>query len=457
MAKKEKAVAINYSDIYGASMDDIARRQGVEVSSLDVGEPMSSGMLCYDLMLGGGIRAGMYTSAGWEQSAKTTTALTILASAIKQKIPLLEWWDFEGSTKNSKPYVRSIVKGAGVKVSMDELFGKLDDQGRYEVRPLVRYRSESIGEKFFDYMSEALRKLPDKKFVNKKWWLIFEDNKVNKAKYGDMANASMPKKYGKGIWIEAPDGKLQGIFFTDSYPAMNPGDNDDEEANKGLGLQARMFSKHLPRVKGRLASKMVAFIGVNQMRDIPMAMYGPKEQEPCGKALRFNSDVRTRNTARSSGYPLWAKNFNKQFEEEEKSVEVTGNDRYRYIHCKAIKNKLWTPGRQIWFRLWIEDGRGVARGFDPFFDTMQYLKITGQLVGKGREKLVLQLEGLPKAKPLGWADYKKWVLGSKEEMTAICKKAGLKPMSLRTYCFKQVADGVGERLFLSQRSIKAED
>src|ERR1700737_86455 len=177
-----------------------------------------------------------------------------------------------------------------------------------------------------------------------------------------------------------------------------------------------------------------------------MAMFGPKEQEPGGQALRFNSDVRTRNTPRGSGQPLWPKNFNKDYLEEEKSVEFDGVDKYRYIHKKAIKNKLWTPQRQGWFRLWAEDGAGVARGFDTFFDTMYYLKQTGQLIGKGRKGLTLNLDGVGKGKPLEWQEYKKWVLSDKETMTAICKKVGFKPMSLRAYCFKQMADGSGERL-----------
>ncbi len=362
------------------------------------------------------------------------------------------------STKNSKGYVRSIVRGAGIKITMDELFGKKNDEGKWIIRPRVRYHAESVGEKFYDYLSEVLRSLPDKKFINKKWWLIFEETKVNKAKYEEYADKTMPKKYGKGLWIEAPDDKLQAVFFVDSYPAMNSTANDEEDVNNGLALQARMHSKHLPRVKGRLAEKMVALIGVNQIRDVPMAMFGPKVQEPGGKALRFNSDVRIRNTPRGSGQPLWPKNFNKQFEEVEKSVEEPGSlDRYRYINTKAIKNKLWTPYRQAWMRIWIEDGSGVARGFDPFWDTMYYLKQTGQLIGKGRKSLSLKLEGIGTGKGIEWSDYKLWVLGDKAQMIAICKKAGFKPMSLRAFCFKQLASGIGEKLYLTQRDVKEGD
>jgi RecA/RadA recombinase len=464
--KKKKAEGFDYSSIYTDSIDVIARRQGFEASTLDVGDPMSTGMLTTDLQMGGGIRAGMYTSAGGEQSAKTTNVLKWMASAIKENIPRIELVDFEGSTKNSKPYVMSIIRGEGLKLTSDELFGKKDKEtGKWITRPRVTYHSESVGEKFFDYMSEVLRALPDKKFIAGQWWLVFEETKSNKTKYSEYSDPNMPKKYGKGIWIPAPDGKLQAIFFVDSYPAMNSIANDEEDANNGLALQARMFSKHLPRVKGRMAEKMVALIGVNQLRAVPMAMFGPKENEPGGTALKFNSDVRIRNTSRGSGYPLWAKDFNKKFEEVEKSVEVDGGiDRYRYIHTKAIKNKLWTPGRENWIRIWIEDGKGVARGLDPFFDTMYYLKLTGQLIGKGRNPsktgsggLTLNLEGLGKGKAIKWAEYKKWILGDKETMKEMSKKAGFKPMSLRAFCFKQMSKGVSETLYLKAKDSTIEE
>ncbi len=455
-----KAAGLDFGSIYGDTLDVIARRQGVECSTLDIGTPLSTGMLCVDLQMGGGLRAGMYTSAGGEQSAKTTSALTYLANAIKENIPVLEWWDFEGSTKNSRPYVRAIVKGAGVKLTMNELFGKKDPEtGKWIIRPRVKYHAESVGEKFFKYMAEVLRTMPDKKFVANRWWLRFDESKINHQKYDAYADNTMPKKYGKGIWVEAPDDKLQGIFFIDSWAACNTTANDEEDHDNSLAGNARMFSKHLPRIKGRLAEKMVALVGVNQLRDIPMARFGPKVQEPGGTALRFNSDVRTRNTSRASGYPLWAKQFNDEFEEVEKSVEFEGQyDRYRYIQTKAIKNKLWTPGRKAWIRIWVEDGSGTARGFCPFFDTMYYLKQTGQLEGKGRKGLTLNLHKLGTTKPLAWDDYKRWVLGDVTTMKKISAKAGLKkPISLRALCFKQGVDGVAEKLYLKMKDTKVND
>ncbi len=455
--KKKGSAAFDISSLYSDTIDDVSRRQNFDSDLLEDVPPMSTGILALDLVEGGGIRPAWYTHFGPEQSCKTTGALHVMAAGINANIPIIGLADFEGSTKNSKPYVGSILRTCGAKISVREVFGKRDKEtGQWIVKPRVRYRAETIGEKFFDWLHDLLQKLPDKKFIAGKWWLVFEDNKVNKAKLADApVDTTMAKKYGQGLWIPAPDGSLQALILVDSYPAMNPTSNDKEDGDNSLALQARMFSKHLPRVKGRLAPKMVAVIGINQLRAVPMAMYGPKESEPAGQALKFNSDVRIQWTPLASNLP-----FNPKFDaddrrEHEPSVEVDGTDRYRYVRFKAIKNKLWTPGRKGFVRLWEEDGKGEARGFDPFFDTVFYLRETGQLTGKNRKNMYLDIEGLGAGKKvISWAQLKEWVLGDKATMTAHSTRLGYKPMNLRSFCFRQLASGVGEKLYVAKRNAK---
>lgn len=193
------------------------------------------------------------------------------------------------SSVNSMPYIQSILKTVGIDKTIAQVFGAKDhDSGKWITPPIIRFHVESVAEKFFDFLANVLRELPDKKMINGRWWLIYEDNKKNKARVGEFADPSMGKRYGPGLWVPAPDGELQALFIVDSYPAMNPASNDEEETDNSLALQARMFSKQLPRVKGRLMQKMVAVIGTNQLRDAPMVMYGPKENEPGGQALKFN-------------------------------------------------------------------------------------------------------------------------------------------------------------------------
>lgn len=452
-ATKKATAVFNPYSLYATTVDEISRKQGVDSDIMEDIIPLSTGNLMLDIVYGGGIRPAMMCHSGWEQSCKTTGALTVMAEAIKAAIPIISLWDFEGSSGNSKKYVANILRTSGLKVTVNDVFGKKDPEtGKWVIQPLVRYNSETLGEKFFNWLSELLRQLPDKKFVAKAWWLVYEDTKINRAKLGDHAVASMAKKYGKGIWIPAPDGNLQGLVVVDSLPAMNPEDNDEEEGNKSLGLAARMFSKHLPRVKGRLSKKMVALLCINQLRDIPMSMYGPKEQEPCGKAVRFNSDIRIRWTARASGMPFNPVVDKEEGRELERSVTSEGKDRYRYINIFGFKNKLANPNRKTWIRLWVEDANGDARGFDPFFDTACYLRETGQLRGKNRKSIQLTLDGLGAAKKtIDWITLKTWVLGTKEEKIKICQSLGYKPMDLRKWCFTQMASGKGEKLYSAKR------
>jgi hypothetical protein len=181
--------------LYAATVDEVAKRQNFDSDLLEDMPPMSTGLLALDLIHGGGIRPAWYTHYGPEQSAKTTGALTIMAAAIKAAVPIIAFADYEGSTKNSKPYVGNILRTSGVKVSVKDVFGRKDPAtGKYIVQPVVRYRSETVGEKFFDYLADLLRKLPDKKKINGKWWLVYERTKINIAKLSQYADKAMARK-----------------------------------------------------------------------------------------------------------------------------------------------------------------------------------------------------------------------------------------------------------------------
>jgi hypothetical protein len=199
-----------------------------------------------------------------------------------------------------------------------------------------------------------------------------------------------------------------------------------------------------------LASKKVAVVGVNQLRDVPMAMYGPSESEPCGKALKYNSDVRLRWYPRSlSAVPLWPEQAKKGGGEVEAALGG-GKDKYKYINVQAAKNKLSEGGRETWIRLWTKDEHGVAHGIDPVFDTIYYLWQTGQLVSAkhgGKRKALKLILGKEESKVCTWHEIKSLILGDKKQMIATCKSLGIKPRNLRSWCFKQMASGEGERLF----------
>lgn len=351
-------------------------------------------------------------------------------------------------------YLSNVLRTMGVKEKVEEIFGIKDENGKWIVPPKARYRDEAVGETFFNWLNGLQRRLPDKKLIGGKWWFIFEDNKQNKSRYAGMIDQKMTRQSTGGLFVPAKDGALQGLVLVDSWPAMNPDAQDDDEGTNALAVQARMFSTHLPRIKGRLRSKRIALMGVNQVRAVPMAMYGPKEQEPGGNALRFNSDVRMRLTARSlSGAPYHPKGEGQY--EKEKSVEFSGHDTYRYIHVRNIKNKLGLPMRETWLRLWVEDGDGQPRGLDTTFDTLYYLTQTGQISGR-RAALKLKLGGV-ESKSFSITDFKTLVLGSKENQVKMYKKIGMKPVNLREGIFKQLASGKSERLYLENKQSTSKD
>jgi hypothetical protein len=285
---------------------------------------------------------------------------------------------------------------------------------------------------------------------------VFEDTKENKARVGEFVDDKASKRYGKGLWIEAPDGNLQGVVVVDAWSAMNPSSNDEQEADNSLGVLARFFSKHLIRIKARLAPKMIALIGMNHLADIPMAMYGPKQKEKGGNDLRSKSDVRIWNFKRAINTSV---PFNPVADKEEgceieKSVTGQGSDRYNYVMSKNIKNKLSLPKRKAWFRLWTEDAKGDARGFDPHFDTMCYLRETGQLDGNVRKKLTLKLEGVELKDPtVNWMELKTLVLGTEEQQVELRSDLGLpEGFNLRQFCFDQMAAGRAEVLFAAKKN-----
>jgi hypothetical protein len=445
-----KAVAFDpYGDVT-TLLDDVERKVGMTDATMSREGRMSSGLLTMDLILGGGYTAGWYTNFGQEQSCKTTQAVTTLFSSLAYDVPIRHYDDYEGSGGGAPDYLEAIMKNVtqGKHSNITDVFGIRDLKGKWVKKPIIRYRSEIVGETFFDFLSMLMRRLPDKKKIGDKWWFIYEDTKENRAKVG----SEYDKNYfaeTKRLRVPAPDGSLQAVIVLDSYPAMLPEKQDVDDPNSALAVQARMFSEQLRRVKGRVRSKRILIQGINQLRLKIGVMFGSPEFEPGGEALKLYSDVRNKFTSRAISAVDGA--VGKGQIEEEESVDGEGVDTYRYIHVKNIKNKFHTPYLETFLRLWIRDSEGVAQGFDPVFDTFEYLRMTGQVENVKRKKIWINLAGKEKAsKFIGWRSFKRLILGSDEEVKAICKKIGISPVRLRRFCQKQLASGAGLDLHFEQ-------
>jgi RecA/RadA recombinase len=442
-ATKTKVVAA-YSPDYGATLDAVDRKfklgQGSMSMEARLTSQVSTGLLGSDLMLGGGVVSGRwYTFFGGEGSAKSTHIAHIKLAAADSGVPVLSDFDYEGSS--DPQYYEGIMEYYSKLRTVKELYGVQDETtGKWVVPRRVRYNSVTTAEDFFNSTAAFLRRIPDKEFIEGHWWYSWENDKVGKAVAGSKASAAMLKRYGR-LMIQAESGLPQAMYFLDSYPAMYPEKLDEDDKGVGMAAVARAMAENIPKIFSKLRSKGVTIIGVNQLRLRPAVMFQNPEYEPGGEALKFASSVRVRQAARSVPHgkgPI----------EEETSVLYDGAvDKYRYIHMKAIKNKTSTPYLESWQRIWIDDGTGTAHGFDPVWDTFQYLKHTGQLEsGSTMKKLKIPLLGLKKA--ISWSDFKGLVLLKGKDSQTLCKSLGItKPPRLREVCKKQLSSGEGQKMF----------
>lgn len=431
-------------------LDSIDKDLGLGGSSLNLDEErMHTGSLVLDMVVSKGITAGWYTVFGPEQSCKSTSALTMLTAALTSNVPILSYWDFEGS--GQPDYIAHMLKTNRIPMTIEQVFGVQDPKtAQWIVKPRVRYNKPQVAERFFDYLYRLMRRLPDKVNLSGKWYFVYDDTKENRKKVGDIFDKNYWRKTKK-LRVEAPDGNLQAVAICDSYPAMLGEKMDDEDkSGGGMASQARMFSEQLKRVKGRMAAKRVAVIGVNQLRQRPAVMYGDPSYEPCGESLKFFSDTRLRFTARALSAVPYVKGKGMMYDEP----SVLGKkqkDEYRHIHVRGTKNKLGMPYMEGWLRLWIKDGNEEPRGFDPVWDTFMYLDSTGQVEHKSRSKILLKIKKHENAKPMDWMDFKTLIVGTKKQQKEVCEKYGLKWFDLRSFCVDQMQSGKGMGLFIEHR------
>lgn len=465
VATKTKAPALSMSKRQAYMLGIIGEAEKVaKIQNISIGmeDRMSSGMLCLDLMLGkGGLAPGMYTFSGGEQSCKTTTQLVVMAASVYQKVEMRVLWDAENSSGSSTDYVQNVVNTVlrdKRTISVEDLFGVKNKKGDFIQLPVVYYQDTNSLEGFFDFFAALLRRLPDKRYEDGQWWYIFpKDTKgMERAKAMDLEIDVARSKANGAIYAPAEDGSPQALILNDGWAAMLPEAMDEEEKKAGLGLLARKFAEHLPRVKGKLRAKRVILIGTNQLKEKPMA-FGDPRYESGGNSLRFNSDCRIWHTARAlSGVPYKPKG--KGMIEEEDSVEFPGTkDVYRYVSLEARKNKLGVPNRTTWIKVWISDGEGKARGLCPVFDTFHALVETGQISGKltgARDKLLLNVNSLGEAKKnINWTEFKTLILGTRKEMDTVLEKIGYKTgIGIRAGLFRMSRRGLLEELYVARRT-----
>lgn len=144
------------------------------------------------------------------------------------------------------------------------------------------------------------------------------------------------------------DSKAVSLIVVDSVAALVPkAELEGEMGDSHMGLQARMMSQAMRKLRGIAAQNGITVIFINQIREKIGVMFGSPETTTGGRALKFFSSVRL-DVRRKELIKL--------------GDEVVGHE----IKVKAVKNKVGVPFKETIIRLLY----GV--GIDVWDDIIEY-------------------------------------------------------------------------------------
>jgi len=164
------------------------------------------------------------------------------------------------------------------------------------------------------------------------------------------------------------------VVVIDSVAALVPkAELEGDMGDPQMGLQARLMSQALRKLKAIVNKSKTCLIFINQLREKIGVMFGNPETTPGGRALKFYSDVRVdvrRIAAIKDG------------------DRVIGN----HTRAKIVKNKLAAPFREAEFDLIY--GEGICRETDLLDlgvihglveKSGAWFTFEGDRIGQGRE------------------------------------------------------------------------
>ena len=211
------------------------------------------------------------------------------------------------------------------------------------------------------------------------------------------------------------------VFFHDCLHACIPEsmlDNDEKGNSPDLAI---MLSREIPRIKMKLVRANAVYVAINQIRENPRAQMGPKEYEPGGNAPSFYADTKLwfRRTGKAKRVEDLSKDHgvcpkdSKFFKAQGISIEENPDgteDRYFYTHVKTVKNRVFPPLKETYFRMWAEENGGTGRGIDPVWDVIRFFEEVGMLKFNDKSDVIL------KGKNYTYWDLKKEILSKPDLM-----------------------------------------
>lgn len=170
----------------------------------------------------------------------------------------------------------------------------------------------------------------------------------------------------------ASDSEDKTLIVIDSVASLVPQKELDNPMSKeSIGLQARLMSKFMRKIKGVASQHDVTVICINQIRMKIGVFFGNPETTPGGLALKFYSSVRMEvkriQTIKSKGKPIGIRS-----------------------RLRIVKNKLGCPCFQTEFE--IKKGRGI----DYVLNSFEGMKECGILNGRSLDDVKILLKSKPK-------------------------------------------------------------
>ena len=370
---------------------------------------VSTGLLAYDLAVGGGFGPGRFCGQyGPEAGGKSTACASSIAQSQKRGIRSI-FFDHEGSAD----------PGYWGRIGI-ELYGNFKDKEAqaeaktskgFSAGPNLRYYAPDSAEKSLKFISRLMHSYPDKRNYNGQWYYVMLGMTQTEAKTkGIPFDLKVTRACGGGVWVPAEDGTAQAVIYIDSIAAMKPeamiGEKKKGEWKDGTGAQAllaRTLSNHLAGITSAMVEKRFTLVVTNQFREKPGVTYGDPGYAPGGNMLAHSHDNRVKLTKRAPPAG-WS---GKSGIQEETCWNGKGVDRYTFSQIKSEKAKDFMPYKIAWVRWWFDSNGAPGPGIDPVFDTFQYLKMTGQ-VSKTGTKFEIELPGHEIT--IDWSGFKALIL-----------------------------------------------
>ena len=181
------------------------------------------------------------------------------------------------------------------------------------------------------------------------------------------------------------ESRAVSLIVVDSVAALVPqAELNGEMGDSHMGLQARLMSQAMRKLRGKCSMNGVTVLFINQIREKIGVMYGSPETTPGGRALKFYSSVRL-DVRKVGGEDGTIKSGN----------VVIGHK----IRIRAIKNKVGTPARSTEIDLIYGQGLDLDSDFISYAVNIgaieksgAWFKFKGENIGQGLEKTIANIK-----------------------------------------------------------------